>query len=175
MHEKYLGDSYDFAKRFLGEALSPIARLYAHPDFVPASIRERYTQVTRTPIFPNERPQDRFGVLLDPDTGVALGAATRRHASLSSIIEINSELGPDYIVCYDQSYHRKHDLGHEGQRGIKMMFLRERGLPSFYYVSHAPSLFVARDERILNGLYERLMSEGIPKQRFELSKVTSYS
>jgi hypothetical protein len=99
MDEKYLGDSYDFVKRFLCMALSPIATLYAHEQFVPSGIREEYTKVTTIPILGNERPEGRFGVLLDPDTGIALGRATHRHASLALIVEINKELRPDYIIC----------------------------------------------------------------------------
>jgi hypothetical protein len=50
MLEKYLGDSYDLIKRFWHEALEPIAPLYAHPKFIPADLRTRFTTLTSIPI-----------------------------------------------------------------------------------------------------------------------------
>jgi hypothetical protein len=143
MDEKYLGDSYDFVKRFICSALSPIASLYAHERFVPADIRKTYTKITGIPML-SECSKGGFGVLLDPDTGVCLpgqkplSGATPSHVSLRFIIELNSERHPDYIVCFDQSCHRKRELIPEAQREQKMKVLKDNGLSAFYYASHAP-------------------------------------
>jgi hypothetical protein len=172
MHEKYLGDSYDLVKRFFCQSLGPVAPLYAHQNFVPSAIRDKYKAVTTIPIL-GERPQGGFGVLLDPDTGVCLPAqkpsgATARYVSLPFIVELNRKLRPYYIVCFDQSYYRKHELSREAQRGEKMKFLRDGGLSSFYFKSHAPFLFIAQKKETLGRLLDRLVSAGIPECRFQL-------
>jgi hypothetical protein len=172
MDKEYLGDSYDLVKRFLCEALAPIARLYAYPDFVPPGLRDAYTTLTTIPILDAARREGRFGLLLDPDTGIPLPTqklvgATGRHASLPFIVQLNNDLGPEYIVCYDQSYHRKHELGREAQREAKMKFLRKNGLSSFYYVSHAPFLLVAQQPLVLDSILRRLILLGIPEDRLE--------
>jgi hypothetical protein len=40
-----------------------------------------------------------------------------------------------------------------------------------FFVSHAPFLFTAQDENMLGSLFARLISEGIPKERFEQSGI----
>jgi hypothetical protein len=109
MDEEYLGDSYDLVKRFLGRALSKVAKLYAHQDFIPTGIQEKYFKLTKIPILPRS-PKGRFGILLDPDTGVTnIGSATRRYVPLQFIVDLQGKQLPHYIVCYDQSFHRKRD------------------------------------------------------------------
>jgi hypothetical protein len=171
MRENYLGDSYDLVKRFWRESLKPIAPLYAHSKFVPARIRAQYTAVTSIPIL-EARPRGRFGILLDPHTGIPLpdesfGGATASHASLPFVVQVNEELQPSYMICFDQSYHRQHGLTREEQRDVKRKFLRARGIESFYYVSHAPFLFLASKRKVLARLRDRLESLGIPPCRFE--------
>jgi hypothetical protein len=172
MDERYLGDSYDFVKRFICSALSPIATLYAHERFVPGAIRERYTKVTGIPIL-SEYFKGGFGVLLDPNTGVCLpeqkplSGATRSHISLGFIIELNNERHPDYIVCFDQSCHRKRDLSPKAQRERKMKVLRDNGLSAFYYASHAPFLFTAQNREVLGSVLECLRSAGIHERLFQ--------
>ena len=171
MHKQYLGDSYDLVKRFWCETLKSVAPLYAHPRFVPAAIRSEYKNVTTIPIL-EDRPDGRLGILLDPDTGVPLPAtsasdATSSHVPLPFLIKLNQEFQPDYIICFDQSHVRDHQLSRKDQRAAKMTFLRERGICSFYYVSHAPFLFVAQDRQILRSILERLTLAGIPECRFQ--------
>jgi len=173
MREKYLGDSYDLVKRFWCAGLKPIAPLYAHPKFLPAGIRAQYTAVTSIPIL-NSPPSGRFGVLLDPHTGIprpddSFSGATASHASLPFVVQVNQELHPTYIICFDQSYHRQHGLDRAKQRDVKRKFLRKGGIESFYYVSHAPFLFLASKRKILAALRDRLTSLGIPTCRFEPS------
>src|SRR5438445_7171282 len=90
MDEQWLGDSYDLVKRFWKKSLEPVAPLYAHPRFVPSTIRTHYTAVTTIPIL-DTRPHGRVGVLIDPDTGIPLPdstatRATTKYASLLFII-----------------------------------------------------------------------------------------
>jgi hypothetical protein len=173
MLEKYLGDSYDLVKRFWREALNPIAPLYAHPKFVPSDIAARYTALTSIPILDTDaRPSGPFGILLDPHTGIPLPKeppvpTTAKLASLSFIVETDKEFRPRYMVCFDQSSHRKHELDKSGQRAKKMEFLQNQGLGCFYYISHAPFLFVASDPNVVQAIRERLLSLGIPETRLE--------
>ncbi len=172
MKRIYLGDSYDIVKRFWAKSLHPVAPLYAHPRFVPEEIRAEYKAVTSIPVLDTDSPPERpFGLLLDPDTGIPLATesktkATASHAPLSFIVEVNKQLRPTYMICFDQSYHRSHKLKKPEQLEQKREFLRGHGLNSFYYVSHAPFLFVARKAEILNKVRRRLVSLGIPRSRF---------
>jgi hypothetical protein len=173
--ECYLGDSYDLVKRFWSKSLEPIGLLYAHPKFVPSAIYAKYTTATSVPIL-GTRPEGRFGILLDPDTGVPLPSpssrsATRSHASLQFIIDLTMELSPDYMICFDQSYHREHALSKEKQKEAKRSFLSDHGIMSFYYVSHAPFLFMASDKHILRSILGRLIALGIPETRFQPSEI----
>ena len=173
MREDYLGDSYDFVKRFWCESLGSIAPLYAHPEFVPEKFRDKYTKTTSIPILdlavvPN-RP---FGILIDPDTGIPLptdgvDGATASHASLPFMVQLIQNLRPHYIICFDQSYHRSRKLGRKGQLKKKTRFLRDKGIRSFYYVSQAPFLFMAEKSDVLRDIWDRLTSLGIPANRFE--------
>jgi hypothetical protein len=171
MHKQYLGDSYDLVKRFFSQTLKPVGTLYAQSEFVPEGIRRQYSILTAIPVLGDENPKRPFGVLLDPDTGFTLGRKTQKHVSLKSILELNQERHPDYIICFDQSHHRKHELDRDGQREKKMRSLRESGLSSFYYKSHAPFLFTAQDDGTLRRLLGCLVSAGIPEGRFQGSGV----
>jgi hypothetical protein len=75
MNQKFLGDSYDLVKRFLAQTVNPIATIYAHPKFVPEEMREKYTKLTTIPVL-GSAPEGRFGILLDPDTGISLSGKT---------------------------------------------------------------------------------------------------
>jgi len=171
--KEYLGDSYDIVKRFWAESLRSFGQLYAHSRFVPQEIRGQYTAVTSIPIL-NASPRTPFGILLDPDTGIPLPTestqkATSKHAPLRFIVNLNDEFSPKYMICFDQSYHRKHALTREEQRERKRIYLREHDLKSFYYVSHAPFLFVSRDAHVLDMIRAKLSSLGISSPRIEPS------
>ncbi|HWZ46057.1 MAG TPA: hypothetical protein VNW97_21470 [Candidatus Saccharimonadales bacterium] len=174
MRDIYLGDSYDLVKRFWSESLRSIAPLYAHERFVPAAIRTEYAKVTSIPVF--ELPPDNpFGILLDPDTGIPLPTDSVKgvnasHASLPFILQLSASLRPMYVICFDQSYHRSHKLSRQMQRQVKREFLRDHGMASFYYVSHAPFLFATPKVDALEVILERLISLGIPKKCFESDK-----
>jgi hypothetical protein len=114
----FLGDSYDLVKRFWCESLKSIAPLYAHPRFVASGIRPQYTAVTSIAILdsrPDSRPDGPFGLLFDPDTGIPLptespGLTNASHVSLPFMVQTDDELHPQYMICFDQSYHRQHEL-----------------------------------------------------------------
>jgi hypothetical protein len=172
MRGKYLGDSYDLVKRFWSENLGGIAPLYAHPRFIPAQIHGLYEAVTLIPIFvPESAPKGSFGILLDPDTGIPLPKSSQRttvsHATLHFIIQVIEEFRPKYVICFDQSCHRKHELSRAKQRQAKMEFLSDRGFASFYYVSHAPFLFITKTMGSLAAIRAHLMSRGIPGRLLE--------
>jgi hypothetical protein len=111
MDRKYLGDSYDLVKRFLSQTLKPFGTLYAQPEFIREKLRSEYANLTGISILCSESPEIPFGVLLDPDTGFTLGRKTRKHANLKSILDIEEKSHPSYVSCFDQSHHRKHELG----------------------------------------------------------------
>lgn len=173
MRDLYLGDSYDLVKRFWAENLRSVAPLYAHPRFVPTGIRLQYTSVTSVPILvPDELPQGPFGLLRDPHTGIPLPTefsrkATASHAPLSFIVEINQQLRPTYMICFDQSYHRRHELSRPEQMERKRGFLQGQGIRSFYYDSHAPFFFMAEESENLATVRNRLVSLGVPQNRFK--------
>jgi hypothetical protein len=173
MRKAYLGDSYDLVKRFWSESLRSIAPLHAHPRFVPTDIRSQYTAVTSIPLLDTDKlPKEPFGVLLDPHTGIPLPTehaenATAVHAPLPFIVQTNDSLRAAYMICFDQSFHRRHDLSRARQRESKRAFLQERGINSFYYVSHASFLFMAARLDNLVAVRRRLESLGLPQDRFE--------
>jgi len=116
-----------------------------------------------------------FGLLLDPDTGIPLPdnkGASLKHASLDFIVALEKETKPVFIICFDQSYHRKHELPKYGQLDQKRKYLKERGLSSFYYLSHAPFLFAARNAKDLHNVIEKLSKAGIPKTRIHSEGLT---
>jgi len=172
MRGKFLDDSYDIVKRFRAECLAPIAKLYAHPLFVPADISDEYTALTaiRT-LEPDEPPRGSFGLLIDPDTGVPINVearygATTSHASPSFIIDMNENLRPFYMICFDQSYHRSRELNRVNQMERKREFLRQMGVNSFYYDSHASFLFMSGKAKNLAAVRRRLVSLGVPDRHF---------
>jgi len=160
-------------KRVWAESLGSISPLYAHPKFVPSSIRGQFTAVTLIPILdPAARPEGPYGLFLDPHTGIPLPQesvirTTTSHASLQFIVQVNDSLGPAYMICFDQSYHRRHKLTVAEQRARKRSLLQEHGISSFYYVSHAPFLFMAQKTATLADVGRRLLAMGIPRERFE--------
>jgi hypothetical protein len=174
VRDKYLGDSYDLVKRFWCESLRSVAALYAHWRFVPADIRSQYTAVTSIPVLDKDKlPNKLFGVLLDPHTGIPLPAefptqATASHATLPFIVDVNEQLRPAYMICFDQSYHRRHKPSRLNQLEKKQEFLRVRGISSFYYDSHAPFLFMGEKSITLAAVRSRLLSLGVPAKRMSI-------
>ena len=170
MKARYLGDSYDLVKRYWAEKLREIAPLYAHPQFVPSDIRDDYKRVVGVEIT-GEFPAS-YGLLLDPDTGIPAPDnpqtnPTFSHAPLPYIVKLIAECKPEYVICYDQSYHRNHRLSKEQQRDEKRRYLRKHKLDSFYYVSHAPFLFLSSRKNVLGNIRKCLRFLGIPDHRFE--------
>lgn len=172
MRDIYLGDSYDLVKRYWREQLGCMAALYAHARFIRPSLHARFTMLTTIPILNlKQLPNTPFGLLLDPHTGVPLpDDSTKKvsiaYAPLPYIVEISTQLMPQYMICFDQSIHRKHKSGltAEQQREAKRSYLRAQGIVSFYYVSHAPFLFMAKDITTLCAIRDRLIALGIPEQ-----------
>jgi hypothetical protein len=98
---------------------------------------------------------------------VSRQTASASYAPLAFIAAEFSRLNPQYRVCFDQSHDRVPDLSRSAQRALKRADLKARNLFSFYYVSHAPFLFVASETVVLRSLSSRLVEAGIPEWRFE--------
>jgi hypothetical protein len=165
--EEYLGDSYDLVKRCFAQVLHEVAPLYADPKFIPEKIRTAFTTVTCIPIFQESQIGD-VGVLLDPTTGVPRepdARSTTNHASLAYIVEAAKK--STYVICFDQSYHRTKEFTKKEQRANKLEFLKDQGLSSFYYASHAPFLFVAKKKETLKLILKWLREAGIPEDMLE--------
>jgi hypothetical protein len=130
--------------------------------------------VTSIPVLDTDKlPDGPFGLLLDPHTGIPLPAesqdkATASHAPLPFIVQVNERLRPAYMICFDQSYYRRHDLKRRKQLEQKREFLQGAGISSFYYDSHAPFLVMAGTAENLTAVRSRLVSLGVPKARFVL-------
>jgi len=176
MNKKYLGDSYDIVKRFWAESLHAVAPLFAHARFIPNEIREQYLSLTKMRILDPQgsTPDTPFGVFLDPDTGIPLPSSsqekpTAKHSPLTFILDLNEQLKPRYIICFDQSHSRKNGLSMRDQRAEKQEFLQDRGLGSFYFESHASLLFAAQFPIVLDDVRDRLLSLGVPPNRLNLS------
>jgi len=173
MREKYLGDSFDIVKRFWAERLASVAPLYAHPRFVPKNLRPAFESMTGMPIAGTHGTSgQQFGLFLDPHTGIPLPSeATQRvsasHAPLAFIAAEMNRLGPLYLICFDQSHKRVSGLSRADQRERKRAALSALDISSFYYVSHAPFLFAARQAEVLDQVRSRLRECGIPCIRFE--------
>lgn len=172
MRDIYLGDSYDIVKRFWAHVLHGIAPVYAHARFVPPDLHDRFSALTTVPILdPNHLPGKPFGLLLDPHTGIPLPDARSQKvtialAPISFIAEQFTNVAPSFIVCFDQTHdrHRSKDLGIDEQREAKRDALFSLGIYSFYYLSHAPFLFMAKDVGILTQVRNALTATGIPEQ-----------
>ena len=112
MKKDYFGDSYDLVKRFFAKTCEKVAPLYAHEYYIPNELRVRYTALTSIEMFGcRTKPSQRFGLILDPNTGIPLPDAkaqilTRDHAPLSYIEKQFDELNPAYMICFDQCHDR---------------------------------------------------------------------
>jgi len=171
MKRDYLGDSYDAVKRLWQQALSEWAPLYAEPRFIPEDLQKEFTRLTGIPMLPDAPPEP-YSILNDPDTGIRLPGKgnqgeSRTHIALPSIRSQFQRPGPRAIITFDQSDYRHSELKRDQQRHAKLRFLADAGLFAFYYVSHAPFLFVFPDTESRQQLRERLRSFGIPDDRFE--------
>ncbi|OPY85529.1 MAG: hypothetical protein A4E72_01922 [Syntrophus sp. PtaU1.Bin208] len=171
MRREFLGDSYDAVKRMWQDILAPWAPLYAEPRFIPAELRSEFTLLTRIPMLLETPPDDVFSILNDPDTGIRLPAQGnqsegRTHISINSIAD-QLRIGAVCVVTFDQSDYRNNGMKRNEQRRAKMIALAQKGLYSFYYVSHAPFLFTVSDQYKLSKVRELIKNAGIPKNRLE--------
>lgn len=136
------------AKKARMEAENAAAVRASSPEW---SLHDRFSTFTTIPILNLEHlPETQYGVFLDPHTGIPLpDVSTKKvsiaYAPLTYMVGLNNQLKPNYMICFDQSIHRKHKSGltAEQQREAKRNYLRTKGIASFYYISHAPFLFMA--------------------------------
>jgi hypothetical protein len=171
MKRDYLGDSYDAVKRLWQEALSEWAPLYAEPGFIQEDLQEEFSRLTGVPML-RDAPSGPYSILNDPDTGIRLPGEDNQiggqtHIALPTIQEQLRRHAVRAVITFDQSNYRRSELKLDQQRRAKMRYLAKAGLFAFYYVSHAPFLFAFPDANARQQLRERLLSFGIPNDRFE--------
>ena len=171
MERDYLGDSYDAVKRLWQQVLAEWAPLYAEPRFVPEDLQAEFTILTGVPIL-HGAPSRSYSILNDPDTGIRLPdednqRESRKHIALPTICEQLRRDAACTVITFDQSDYRLSGLKLDEQRRVKMRYLAASGLFPFYYVSHAPFLFVCASADTRQQLRQRMLSFGIPDVRVE--------
>ena len=171
MKRDYLGDSYDAVKRLWQQVLADVAPLYAEPRFLAKDLREDFTRLTGIRVLITQI-SGQYSILNDPDTGIRLPSEAnqeegRKHITIATIAKQLREQGPRCVVTFDQSNYRHLALKPAEQRQAKLRSLRENGFVGFYYVSHAPFLFAFNSIESLQEVKARLVSAGIPANRFE--------
>ena len=171
MKRKFLGDSYDMAKRFWADLLRKTAPLYADPVFFKddkdkgCALQREFTRLTGIQMEVG-RTSGVFSILLDPDTGISLtDKPSPRHVTTEYIAKRLRESGAKYVVAYDQSFGRGEPK--EVARQRKMTRMRKHGYPSFYYVSHASFLFAAKSQQGLRELRTIIEKAGVPACKLE--------
>ncbi len=169
MHEQYLGDSFDILKRFWVDLLSPVAPMLAHPRFIPADLRPRFTQLTGAEIYdPSNAMTSVYSLLLDPHTGIPLPDAVNQnvrisHAPIDFVATLFNDPQLAFVACYDQTAKRQAGNPRTDQLDAKRSQLLTHRVASFYYVSHAPFLFASRTVGTLNVIRQRMIDAGIPE------------
>jgi hypothetical protein len=108
--------------------------------------------------------------LNDPDAGIRLPdeanqSESRKHITLVTICRQLQRVAARAVVTFDQSYYRHSKLKLDEQRRIKMRYLAGSGFFAFYYISHAPFLFVFPSADALQEVRQRLLSFGVPDAR----------
>jgi hypothetical protein len=166
MNPHFLGDSYDLVKRvFLNEISALGYRMVIDPMFTGAwtdEAKEQYFSLVRpSPGGTRRMVQTKSMLFLDPDTGVKKTGG-KRHVSFGLLAKAASQHA--LVVCFDQSF------SFSGQAQVlmrsKLDSLVELGCHGMYYDSHARFLFVAKNSGALRRVSKRLMSLGIPPDRF---------
>jgi hypothetical protein len=170
MRREFLGDSYDAVKRMWRDVPAEWAPLYAEPQFIPTDLQSEFTLLTRIPML-SEMPGKAFSILNDPDTGIRLPSERnqsegRTHITVNTVANQLRD-GALCVITFDQSDYRNNGMKRDEQRRAKMFALAQKGLYSFYYVSHAPFLFALRDQHAFDKVRELLKNGGIPVNRLE--------
>jgi hypothetical protein len=169
MKRQFLGDSYDAVKRLWQETLAEWAPLLAEPRFIPENIRGEFTAFTRIPILADSRPPI-YSILNDPDTGIRLPDRENQseglgHVNLATIAGQVKNAEVRCVVTFDQSHHREAGFSPTDQRNAKVLWLQREGLHAFYYVSHAPFLFVFSERTYMKQVQTLLQAAGVPDSR----------
>ena len=174
MKRAFLGDSYDAVKRLWQEIFFEWAPLFAEPRFIPADLQDDFTAFTRIPLLVNPRPPT-CAIFNDPDTGIRLPDRENQkegvtHINLSTIANQLNIPGVRCVITFDQSLHREPGFTPSDQRYAKVLWLHDRGLHAFYYVSHAPFMFAFRNRAHMREARELLLATGIPSGRIAMSE-----
>lgn len=175
MRDIFLGDSYDLVKRFWRGQLHYLAPLYAHPRFVLGPLRARYTALTMIPVLdPDNPPEAPYSLFFDPHTGIPLAEdtdsnATISHAPLPYIVKENARLRPHYMICFDQSVHRKHNPASMWtSRGLSSATTcGTRASPRSTTSPMRPFCSWRQNTTTLQEVRDRMIALGIPEQTLD--------
>ncbi|MCG5526834.1 MULTISPECIES: hypothetical protein [Halorhodospira] len=165
MNPDYFGDSYDIVKKFFVERLHGIGyKVYADPMLTgewedDGAAFLKFIGVKHA----EDAPEDGRGIALfiDPDTGVNEKGSIK-HCPIGYAADQAGKFS--IVFAFDQSFSRAHETASKMQE--KLAQLRDMGVNGFYYHSHAPFLFAARDLSHLSQARESFIKSGIPKKRF---------
>ncbi len=113
-----------------------------------------------------------YSILNDPDTGIhppdrRAQRVGRSHATLGLIRTQLEQRAVGCVVTFDQSHKREKGLPAETQRSAKLRFLEGKGVPAFYYASHAPFLFAFPSRDYMEKAVNLLTGVGIPEDRLQ--------
>ena len=168
MEEAKFGDSYDFIKQFILRWLRCEGEWRAHPMFstpIKAPFPTMFSAFLGVPLVdtnpvPGKQGRHEYfksarqcqtNLLLDPDTGLALGdiRVTKKHLELDELVDIARAEGrkSKLTLVFDQSFKRNESK--ENQVEGKLKYLRSKQLHCTVYKSHANFLLVSADPRAL--------------------------
>jgi len=185
MNGSHLGDSYDIVKQVLLEALGSLGDWSAHPMLsAPFDDKqaEAYGRLLGVPLLSLEvlnpatdrraylakaRDSLQQHVFLDPDIGLKLAGTQGKKAPKylfgGELVEIAERSSKLLVLVFDQCLQRgKEEAGIDEKRA----WLRERGLSSIAYHSHASFLVVGQSHSLVARARAALLDVGrIPEER----------
>lgn len=164
MNPKYLGDSYDFVKRFFINVIKEFGyEVSIDPRFTGEweEQAENYEKILGAKIEAgNADKLIKRACFIDPDTGV-MKKRTKHHISFVDISKYLDEY--EIVFAFDQSFSRSKDS--RSQIANKLNQIQSLGRYAVYYDSHAKFIFAASSEQTLKCLVLSLIDAGLPRSR----------
>ena len=175
MHPSKFGDSYDIVKQSILGCLKSCGDWSAHPmvftgPFCP-SFAEKFSDFLGIPLLESEAASDRKSLVetanscpdhlfLDPDTGLDISTTSKfskEHLRGDELIRIAKARKDKLTLVFDQSYSRADDRHQKTKE--KLNFLKNDGVHSIAYYSHANFILASPNEKILDDAKHILMTE----------------
>ena len=185
MHPDKFGDSYDIVKRSLLQWLSPCGTWAVHPMFsdpAPVGFAEEFSAFLGVPLVTTEPVPSRWErasyfegaaewsstdhLFLDPDTGLAMQGSKsgREHIETGELVNIVHERHGKLVLVFDQAFSYNSDRLQKTRE--KLAWLKERGVYSLVYYSHANFVLASSDKEVLRKARFTLESESrLPRER----------